>query len=122
MVAHDMIKSGVENWEIDTNQEKNSYGRHKSCRGLVFSVGLHPAKLAPMTKGTSSQQSGCISFSRAPLLWSAVAERSGDTALDFAVALGNSEEAQITLIQSGVAPLFPLAAALHIKQPLAAAS
>jgi len=51
-----------------------------------------------------------------------VAERSGDTALDFAEALGNSEEAQITLIQSGVAPPFPLAAALHIKRSFAAAS
>ena len=48
-----------------------------------------------------------------------MAERSGDTALDFAEALGNSEPVEITLIQSGVAPLFPLAAALHIKRPFA---
>jgi len=39
-----------------------------------------------------------------PLLWSAVAERSGDTAFDFTEALGNSDSVQITRHQSGVAP------------------
>jgi hypothetical protein len=48
-------------------------------------------------------------------LWTAVAARSGDTSFDFTKALGNSGAAGITLRQSGVAPVFPLAAAVHIK-------
>ena len=67
-------------------------------------------------------RAGCIAFSGMPSLWSAVAERSGDTALDFAEVPGNSAAAQITLIQSGVAPLFPLAAALHIKRSFSVVS
>jgi hypothetical protein len=57
-----------------------------------------------------------------PLLWSAVAKRGGDTAFDFTEALGTSEAAQIASHQSGVAPVFPLAAAVHIKPAPAAAS
>jgi hypothetical protein len=42
------------------------------------------------------------------LLWSAVAERSGDTAFAFSEAPGNSGAAEITLHQSSLAPsLFP---------------
>jgi len=55
-------------------------------------------------------------------LWSAVAERSGDTAFDFTEALGTSEAAEIASRQSGVAPVFPLAAAVHIQPPPAAAN
>jgi hypothetical protein len=51
-----------------------------------------------------------------------VAERSGDTAFDFTKALGDSDAPEITLRQSGVAPVFPLAAAVRIKPPFAAAS
>jgi len=40
---------------------------------------------------------------------------SGDTAFDYTEAPGHSEAAEIAPHQSGVAPLFPLAAALHIK-------
>jgi hypothetical protein len=46
-----------------------------------------------------------------------VAERSGDTAFDLTEALGISEAAEIASHQSGVAPVFPLAAAVHIKPP-----
>ena len=50
---------------------------------------------------------GCILFG-VPLLWSAVAERSCDTAFDFTEALKISEAAEITSHQSGVAPVFTL--------------
>jgi hypothetical protein len=39
-----------------------------------------------------------------PLLWTAVAERSGDTAFDFTEALGNSKASDLTPHQCGVAP------------------
>ncbi|MGA2748157.1 MAG: hypothetical protein ABSG59_05210 [Verrucomicrobiota bacterium] len=44
-----------------------------------------------------------VSLIGAPLLWTAVAERSGDTAFDFTEALGISGAAEITPHQSGVA-------------------
>ena len=44
-----------------------------------------------------------------------MAKRSGDTAFDYTEAPGHSEAAEIAPHQSGVAPLFPLGAALHIK-------
>ena len=47
-----------------------------------------------------------------------MAERSGDTAFDLTEALGASEAAEITLPQSGVAPVFPLAAALPYQTAL----
>jgi hypothetical protein len=46
----------------------------------------------------------CISHFWAPLLWSAVAKRSGDIAFDFTEALGTPEAAKIASHQSGVAP------------------
>jgi hypothetical protein len=46
-----------------------------------------------------------------------VAERSGDTAFDFTDAPANSAPPHLPPPQSAVTPLFPLAAAVHIKPP-----
>jgi hypothetical protein len=70
-------------------------------------------------KSCGGGKGGCTHFF-GRLFYGVRGQAKRDPAFDYTEALGTTEAAKITPRQSGVAPMFPLAAALHIKPPPAA--